>query len=53
MHIGQTLLAKKDNKIIECRVIQMYMEDILLEDVNTKEQFTRKYWEVKKITYEE
>jgi hypothetical protein len=49
MNIGQSLLAKKDGKIIECIVIELFSEDILLEDKETKERLTRKYWEVRKL----
>jgi hypothetical protein len=47
MHIGQPLLAKKDGKIVECIVIKLFDEDILLEFEGI--QFTRKFWEIHKI----
>jgi len=49
MQIGQPLLAKHNGKIIECIVVKLFEEDILLEDKETKIQFTRKFWEIRKV----
>jgi len=49
MRIGQPLLAKNNGKIVECIVIDFSVEDILLEDKETKERFYKKFWEVRKI----
>lgn len=48
MHIGQTVLAKHDNKIQEFMVKDMSQDTLIL--VKGDIQITRYFWEVAKFT---
>lgn len=50
MFIGQKVLAKHENKVIECEVIRMDREDVILKYAETT--FSRKYWEIRKVQNE-
>ncbi len=51
MRIGDKVLAKVNGKIEECIVEKVYNEDLVL---NTgKEMVTRKFWEIRKIKYDQ
>lgn len=47
MYEGQTVLCRLNGKVIECVVISLFYEDVLLS--YNGEQFQKKYWEIKKI----
>jgi hypothetical protein len=45
MYIGQTIRCKYEDKIIECIVIALFEEDVMLEYEG--KNLTRKYWEIR------